>query len=113
MQTKTFLGIVTAFAFLMMAFPYYGQIFYPNTQKQGSKVEKLNTQKVTYAISGMTCASCAAHINHEVNSLKGIQSVTISFENKNAVIEWDTTKTSISELENTINKTGYTITSKK
>ncbi|CAH8281906.1 Heavy metal transporter (fragment) [Mariniflexile fucanivorans] len=29
MQTKTFLGGVTVFAFLMMAFPYYAQIFYP------------------------------------------------------------------------------------
>lgn len=113
MQTKTFLGIVTVFAFIMMAFPYYGHIFYPENQKQNKIVEKQNTQKVTFVISGMTCTSCAAHINHEVNSLNGIKSAIVSFEKQNAIIELDTTKTSILVLENAINKTGYTITSKK
>ena len=34
MQTKKFLGLVTVFAFLMMAFPYYGHIFYPKADKE-------------------------------------------------------------------------------
>lgn len=33
-QSNVFLGIVTLFAFLMIAFPYYGDIFYPKTDKQ-------------------------------------------------------------------------------
>ncbi len=33
-QSKTFLGIATAFAIIMLAFPYYSVIFCPNTKKQ-------------------------------------------------------------------------------
>lgn len=32
-QTKTFLGIVTVFAGLMLAFPTYAHIFFPKTEK--------------------------------------------------------------------------------
>ena len=44
MQSKTFLGIVTAFAFVMLAFPYYSGIFYPNSEKQTIIVDKTDTR---------------------------------------------------------------------
>jgi hypothetical protein len=39
LQTKTFLGIVTVFAALMLAFPYYSYIFYPKTKSKVVIVE--------------------------------------------------------------------------
>ena len=53
-QSKTFLGIVTAFAIVMLAFPYYAHIFYPKTEKQIIVVDKSNVQTVEFSISGMT-----------------------------------------------------------
>jgi 4-hydroxybenzoate polyprenyltransferase len=32
-QSKMFLGIVTVFAIIMLAFPYYTSVFYPQTEK--------------------------------------------------------------------------------
>lgn len=113
MQTKTFLGIVTVFAFLMMAFPYYGQIFYPKAAKQIIVVSSENIQEVKLSVSGMTCESCEKSIENEVNKLPGIMTVAANKENGSAKVNFDNTKTSISEIENTINKLGYTITSKK
>ena len=36
-QSKKFLRIVTVFAIVMLAFPYYSGIFYPNTEKPSGK----------------------------------------------------------------------------
>ena len=112
-QSKMFLGIVTAFAIVMLAFPYYAHIFFPKTEKQVIVVDKSNVQTVEFTISGMTCASCEEHVNHEVNKLSGIIKSTASFENENAIVEFDNSKTNIAEIEKAINGTGYSVTDKK
>lgn len=112
-QSKKFLGIVTVFAIVMMAFPYYSGVFYPNTEKQIIVVDKSNVEKTEFKISGMTCASCEDHVNHEVNKLSGIVNIKASYENGNAIIEFDKTKTNEAEIERAINSTGYEVTDKK
>ncbi len=48
MQTTTFLGIVTVFAALMLAFPNYAHIFYPsNDNKEVVIVNASDIQTVT------------------------------------------------------------------
>ncbi|EEI92341.1 MULTISPECIES: mercuric transport protein MerTP [Bacteroidota] len=111
-QSKTFLGIVTSFAIVMLAFPYYSSVFYPKTEKQIIIVDKSNIEKVEFTISGMTCASCEEHINHEVNKLIGIVNLKASYENGNTIVEFDNSKTNISEIEKAINSTGYSVTAK-
>jgi len=61
----------------------------------------------------MTCASCEEHINHEVNKLTGIVDMSVSYENGNAIVEFDSSKTSTADIEKAINSTGYTVTNKK
>ena len=112
-QSKTFLGIVTVFAILMLSFPYYSGIFYPNTEKQIIVVDKSDIKTTEFKISGMTCASCEEHVNHEVNKLNGIVISKASYENENAIIEFDKTKTNEAEIEKAINSTGYKVTDKK
>ncbi|OFV19254.1 mercuric transport protein MerTP [Chryseobacterium sp. M5] len=112
-QSKMFLGIVTAFAIVMLAFPYYAHIFYPKTEKQVIVVDKTNVQTVKFSINGMTCASCEEHVNHEVNKLTGIISSKASYENGNAIVEFDNSKTNSTEIEKAINTTGYVVTDKK
>jgi mercuric ion transport protein len=112
-QSKMFLGIVTALAILMLAFPYYANIFYLKTEKQIIVIDKSNVQTVEFSISGMTCASCEEHVNHEVNKLLGIIKSTVSYEKGNTIVEFDNSKTSIAEIEKAINGTGYSVTDKK
>lgn len=112
-RSKTFLGIVTVFAIVMLAFPYYSGIFYSNTDKQISVVDKSDIKTTEFKIRGMTCASCEEHVNHEVNKLNGIIISKASYENGNAIIEFDKTKTNETEIEKAINSTGYKVTDKK
>lgn len=111
-QSKTFLGIITVFAIIMLAFPYYSSIFYPNTEKQVIVVDKSNIKITEYKIDGMTCASCEEHVNHEVNKLNGIINSNTSYKMGNAIIEFDKTKTNKREIEKAIISTGYKITDK-
>ena len=97
-HSKTFLGIVTVFAIVMLAFPYYSGIFYRNTEKQIIVVDKSDIKTTEFKISGMTCASCEEHVNHEVKKLNGIVSSKASYENGNAIIEFDKTKTNETEI---------------
>jgi len=112
-QSKTFLGFVTVFAIVMLAFPYYSGMFYPNTEKQILVVNKSDIKTVEFKISGMTCVSCEEHVNHEVNKLNGIVNSNSSYKKGNAIIEFDKTKTSEREIENAIKSTGYKVTHKK
>ena len=112
-QSRKFLGIVTVFVIVILAFPYYSGIFYPNTEKQIILVDKSDIKTTEFKISGMTCASCEEHVNHEVNKLNGIVNSTVSYENGNAIVEFEKTKTNETEIEKAINSTGYQVTDKK
>ena len=111
-QSKTFLGIVTVFAIVMLAFPYYSSIFYPNTEKQVIVVDKSNIKIKEYKIDGMTCVSCEVHLNNEVNKLDGIVNTKTSYKKGNVIIEFDKSKTNETEIENAINSTGYKVIDK-
>ncbi len=63
--------------------------------------------------TGMTCSGCEEHVNREVNKLTGIVKSTVSYENANAIIEFDQTQTNINEIEKAIRNTGYSVTDKK
>jgi mercuric ion transport protein len=112
-QSKKFLGIVTAFVIIMLAFPYYSGIFYPKTEKQIMVVDKSDLFTTKFKIRGMTCASCEEHVNHEVNKLNGIVNSKASYENGNAIIEFDRTKTNKAQIEKAINSAGYKVTDKE
>jgi mercuric ion transport protein len=112
-QSKKFLGIVTVFAIVMLAFPYYSEVFYPTTENKITLVNKSDIKTTEFIISGMTCSSCEEHLNHEVNRLNGIVNSKASYENGNAIIKFDKTKTNETEIEKAISTTGYKVTDKK
>lgn len=54
--------------------------------------------KKTIEVKGMTCGHCVKRVENAVSSIEGVQSVTVSLENKNVVVE------SFGEIDNTILK---------
>ncbi len=109
-QSKKFLAIVTVFAGLMLAFPLYADVFYPKQDRQVIVVDRQNVQTATFSVSGMTCTGCEEHVSHEVNKLDGIVDVKASYESENAIVQFDSSKTSVGEIEKAINSTGYKVT---
>ncbi|WP_445738051.1 mercuric transport protein MerTP [Mariniflexile sp.] len=112
-QTKGFLIGITLFAAVSISFPYYAHIFYPNTtNKEVVVVSEANVETLNFDIEGMTCNGCAAHVENEVNKLSGIISVTASYDNENATVTFDKSKTTEEDIVKAINGTGYKVINK-
>jgi P-type Cu+ transporter len=58
------------------------------------------------AISGMTCASCAARIERKLNKLDGVEA-SVNFATEKAAITYDPASASPAELVDTVEATGY------
>lgn len=110
-KTKSFLGIITFLALAMLSFPHYAHVFYPHQERQVIFVGKENLKTVEFGISGMTCQGCAEHVMYEVNKLPGIIKTIASYEQGNAIVEFDETKISEAEINDAINRTGYKVES--
>ena len=108
-QSKQFLFIVTLFAGLMLAFPYYSNLFYAQPTKDIVYVSQSNIETQTIEVEGMTCAGCEAHVESEVNNLDGIISVKASYENANTIVEFDKTRTDLPAIREAIESTGYKV----
>ena len=111
-QSKSFLGIVTVVAALLIAFTYFAKTFYPKPQDiKVVVVDKTNIQQAVFKIKGMTCESCTQHVNSEISKVKGIITFQTSYENANSTVKFDNSKTSIDSIAAAINSTGYKVIS--
>lgn len=106
-QKRGFLIGMTLFAAISITVPYYSHIFFPDNKKQVIIIDNNNIQNVEIKIEGLTCDACQNHVDFAVNELNGILSVKTSYEDENTIIEFDTTQTSIQQIHQAINSTGY------
>ncbi|MDX9695891.1 MAG: heavy metal translocating P-type ATPase [Bacteroidales bacterium] len=65
--------------------------------------------KETYRVEGMSCASCAMSVETMLSSINGIKTVSVNYANKLALVEYDNSQTSESELKNAISQIGYSL----
>ncbi len=110
-QSKTFLSLITVFAILMLAFPYYGQVFYPKENKNVVVVSAGDIKQTNFKLRGMDCASCEEHIKYSVNKLPGILETKADYKTGIATVKYDQSKTNKSLIIKAIDETGYKVTS--
>jgi Zn2+/Cd2+-exporting ATPase len=67
-------------------------------------------QAKKYSIGGMDCGSCAVSIEMLFANQPGVKSAKVSFDAKEAVIEFDDAQFKFKEVEKIINQMGYTLT---
>lgn len=112
LQSKTFLGIVTVFAILMMTFPLYAKLFYPKAKAQSTSLAVLdNKQQVKFIIQGMTCEACEEHVNNELSKVNGVLAYKTSYATRSSLVTFDKLKVDEKTIEAAINKTGYKVKS--
>lgn len=109
LQSKTFLGLVTAFAIAALTFPGYSHVFYPKNDKQVVIVKESSLRLADFSISGMTCTSCEEHVKHAVNELNGVLESSANYENGTATVKFDESKISVTKVVEAINTTGYKV----
>ncbi len=116
LQTKKFLGMVTVFAVLMMAFPYYsGNLMGSNSSNAMLVSDTIdgNIVSVEFEVEGMTCGGCEKHVSDAVYGVDGVIEVTTSYENEHTVVKFDDGKTNIAAIEKAIASTGYKVLGSK
>jgi mercuric ion transport protein len=111
-QSRKFLGMVTLFAVVMLAFPYYTGIFFPENNASQSIVivKESDIVEASLTIEGMTCTGCEYSVNYALTESEGVLEASSSFESGIASVKFDQSKISINELSSNVEEaTGYKV----
>ena len=65
------------------------------------------TQTVTLAVPGMTCAACPITVKKALTKVDGVTKAEVSFENREAIVTFDDTKTNAPALTKATEDAGY------
>ena len=71
------------------------------------------SQRVVLAVSGMYCESCATGITEMLKRTEGVIEGRVSYEAREAVVQYDASKTSPEKIVAVIEKLGYKAAIKK
>lgn len=83
--------------------------YIPIGHKRRGEYMQQNFINKTLNIGGMTCVNCENKIERELISIDGIVKVRVTYSKGTAAITYDSSKTSIIEIESTIETMGYTV----
>ena len=63
--------------------------------------------KISLKLRGMSCASCASNVEKAIATVPGVSLCNINFGAERAAIEYDSRQTSVQEIQEAIEKAGY------
>ena len=58
-------------------------------------------------ITGMSCNHCVMHVLNSLHAVNGVKGAKLTLEEKNAIVEYDETKTDMEHLIAAIEDAGY------
>ncbi len=64
-------------------------------------------KKINIGISGMTCAKCALNVEKGLNSLRGVEKVSVNLADESAAIVYDNSITNKTNINDAVRKAGY------
>ncbi len=111
-RSKLFLGIVTLFAVLMMAFPYYASVFYPDNKKEVVLVQQNDIQTLHLDVQGLTCSACDDNVENAVYQVSGVLNAKADYRTGKAIVKFDKSKTSADKIIKSIDATSYKVVEK-
>jgi len=65
------------------------------------------SQTVTLAVPGMTCAACPFTVKKALSRVEGVSKAEVSYENREAMVSFDDSKTSVEKLTQATADAGY------
>lgn len=109
LKSKLYVWLVAAFVVLMTSLSYFSQVFLHRhtNEREIIIINESDIRSVKLNIEGISCAVCEENINHSVNQLEGILKIKTSHKTGISEIEFDKTKTNISDIQEAIQSKGY------
>lgn len=109
-NSKGFLWIITVVAVVLISFPYYSKVFFPDQNNAATLVQTNNIVKAKMEIEGMTCTACEESVNFVLKDEAGVISATSSYKTGIALLEYDQTKVKPEQLKKAVEeKVGYRV----
>ncbi len=66
-------------------------------------------EKVEFEVVGMHCTGCSTRLEKVLNNLDGVNFAKVDFEDKRAVVEYDSDKIRIVEIKEAILDAGFEV----
>ena len=79
----------------------------PASSEVNSELVKPKESECVIDIDGMTCGSCVRNIENNISSKKGIKSIKVSLENKNGIVQYDSSLTTPKVIAEMIEDMGF------
>lgn len=83
-----------------------------NAAKVVDAASAVKTERVLIAVEGMSCSSCASGIKAMLKRTPGVISAEVSFEKREADVEYNSEQTTREKIVEAITKLGYKATIK-
>ena len=64
-------------------------------------------KEIKLKIEGMHCTGCSSRLEKVLNNTDGVESDTVSFEKKQAIITYNESQTDIEQIKQIIQDTGF------
>ncbi len=68
-----------------------------------------STQRVVFAIRGLTCASCAIDVGRALRKIPGIAEININYMVNKGYVEFEPTRITWDEVSKALTDRGYTV----
>ena len=78
-----------------------------NKTKKIIFIKESNILKKDIIVNGMTCIGCEVTLEENVSKIEGVVSIKATHKENKVSIEFDSTKTDIKTIKQTIKKAGY------
>lgn len=113
---RLWLWVATVFVLLFAGFPYYSGpvaslLLSRSAASQDSASQAPVFKRVSFAVDGMTCASCAKSVEIKIRELKGVRDVNVSYDQSRADVEFNPKVVTVEQLKEAIQKAGYRVRS--
>ena len=63
----------------------------------------------TLKVEGMSCGHCVKSVESSVGKLQGVESVKVDLVKGEVAVDFDSNKTSLAEIQETIEEKGYSV----
>ena len=106
------LWVVALLVVVLAAFPHYSGWVARAVTKTNRPAEVLAQSSQAHAvlkIDGMFCSSCAVLLGKNLAQIPGVRRAEVSFENKQATLDYDPLKVDISRFAKSITDAGYKV----
>ncbi|MBM7663157.1 Cu+-exporting ATPase [Bacillus mesophilus] len=65
------------------------------------------TERKEFSITGMTCAACSTRVEKGLNKLEGIKTASVNLALETAMVEYNPSEVSVSDIQARVEKLGY------